>query len=49
MQVSPYDCMGCGVCLTACPAQNALEMAPFESQKEQQPNFDNYAMNEKLL
>ena len=21
MQVSPYDCLGCGVCLTACPAK----------------------------
>ena len=21
MQVSPYDCLGCGVCLTACPAE----------------------------
>ena len=49
MQVSPYDCLGCGVCLTACPAKGALEMVPFESQKEQQPNFDNYAMNEALL
>ena len=49
MQVSPYDCLGCGVCLTACPAKGALEMVPFETQREQQPNFDNYAMNEKLL
>ena len=49
MQVSPYDCLGCGVCLTACPAKGALEMVPFETQKEQQPNFDNYAMDEKLL
>ena len=49
MQVSPYDCLGCGVCLTACPAQGALTMAPFASQLEQQPNFDNYAMNEELL
>ena len=24
-------------------------MVPFETQREQQPNFDNYAMNEKLL
>ena len=22
MQISPYDCLGCGVCLTACPANN---------------------------
>ena len=49
MQVSPYDCMGCGVCLTACPAKGALEMVPFETQKDQQPDFDNFAMNEALL
>ena len=51
MQVSPYDCMGCGVCLTACPAKDkgALVMVPFEDQKEQQSNFDTYAMDEKLL
>ena len=49
MQVSPYDCMGCGVCLTACPAMGALEMVPFEEEKAQQSNFDNYAMDEKLL
>lgn len=49
MQVSPYDCLGCGVCLTACPAENALEMVSFETQREQQANFDGYAMNEDLL
>ena len=49
MQVSPYDCLGCGVCLTACPAQGALEMVPFETQKAEQSNFDNFAMNEALL
>ena len=49
IQVSPYDCLGCGVCLTACPVQGALEMAPFESQKDQQANFDAYAINEDLL
>lgn len=49
MQVSPYDCMGCGVCLTACPAEGALTMVSFASQTEQQPNFDRYAMNEALL
>lgn len=49
MQVSPYDCLGCGVCLTVCPAEGALRMAPFESQKEQQTNFDRYAMDEALL
>nr|WP_325259675.1 pyruvate:ferredoxin (flavodoxin) oxidoreductase [uncultured Oscillibacter sp.] len=49
MQVSPYDCLGCGVCLTACPAEGALEMVPFETQKEQQANFDRFAMDETLL
>ena len=49
MQVSPYDCLGCGVCLTACPAQGALEMAPFEEQRDQQANFDRFAMNEDCL
>ena len=49
MQVSPYDCLGCGVCLTACPAKGALTMVSFASQTEQQENFDHYAMNEALL
>lgn len=49
MQISPYDCLGCGVCLTACPAKGALTMVPFESMKDQQENFDNFAMNEALL
>lgn len=49
MQVSPYDCLGCGVCLTACPAEGALTMVPMEDEADQQPNFDRYAMNESLL
>jgi len=50
MQVSPYDCLGCGVCLTACPAKNpALVMAPFEEMKPEQENFDKVAMNEAYL
>jgi pyruvate-ferredoxin/flavodoxin oxidoreductase len=33
MQVSPYDCMGCGNCVDVCPAPNkALEMRPIEEQ-----------------
>ena len=55
MQVSPYDCLGCGVCLTACPANSsdktadALVMTPFEEMKPEQVNFDEVAMNDKYL
>ena len=49
MQVSPYDCLGCGVCLTTCPAKGALTMAPFEEMKAEQPLFDQVAMDEKYL
>ena len=55
MQVSPYDCLGCGVCLTACPANqsdksaDALVMTPFEEMREEQELFDGVAMNEKYL
>ena len=32
MQVSPLDCMGCGVCANVCPAkEKAIEMKPFEA------------------
>ena len=49
IQVSPYDCLGCKVCLTACPSAGALEMVPFEDMKPEQENFDKVAMNEKYL
>ena len=49
MQISPYDCLGCGVCLTACPVEGALTMKPFEEMKEEQHNFDAVAMNERYL
>lgn len=49
MQISPYDCLGCGVCLTACPVQGALVMTPFEEIKSEQKNFDEIAMNEIYL
>ena len=39
MAVSPLDCMGCGVCISQC-APGAIEMAPLESQTEQQEVFD---------
>ena len=41
MSVSPLDCMGCGVCVSVCPAKTkALVMKPQESQAEQQEVFD---------
>ncbi|HIX90718.1 MAG TPA: pyruvate:ferredoxin (flavodoxin) oxidoreductase [Candidatus Agathobaculum pullicola] len=49
IQISPYDCLGCGVCLTACPVQGALTMTPFEEMKKEQNNFDSVAMNERYL
>ena len=55
MQISPYDCLGCGVCLTACPANqneklaDALVMTPFEEMKAEQPLFDEVAMNDAYL
>ena len=49
MQISPYDCLGCGVCLTACPAKGALTMTPFDDMKLEQENFDKVAMNEAYL
>ena len=49
MQISPYDCLGCGVCLTACPAKGALTMTPFDEMKSEQENFDKVAMNEAYL
>ena len=39
MAVSPLDCMGCGVCIGACPA-DALTMVDTESQLPQQEVFD---------
>ena len=39
--VSPLDCMGCGVCVSVCPAkEKALVMKPQESQSAQQEVFD---------
>ncbi len=55
MQVSPYDCLGCGVCLTVClvnmqqKAKPALEMTAFEDMKDEQKLFDDIAMNENYL
>lgn len=49
MQVSPCDCLSCGVCLTACPVEGALTMKPFEEMKAEQPLFDQIAMDDKYL
>ena len=40
MQVSPYDCLGCGSCAKICLAKDsALEMVPFDTQKEERANW----------
>ena len=49
LQISPYDCLGCKVCLGACPVEGALTMTPFEEMTREQENFDQVAMNEKYL
>lgn len=41
--VSPMDCMGCTLCVKACPTKpdkRALEMAPIATQMEEQKVFD---------
>ena len=46
MSVSPLDCMGCTLCVKACPVNNnpklgnALEMKPIATQLDQQPAYD---------
>ncbi|MBE7060954.1 MAG: pyruvate:ferredoxin (flavodoxin) oxidoreductase [Clostridiales bacterium] len=47
MQVSPLDCMGCGVCADICPAkEKALTMVPFGSVVEEEKV--NYEYSETL-
>ena len=47
MQVSPLDCMGCGVCADICPAkEKALTMVPFGSIVEEEKV--NYEYSESL-
>ena len=43
MAISPLDCMGCGVCIGACPV-NALSMVAQEGELTQQDVFD-YCMD----
>ena len=44
IQVDPLDCLGCGVCVNACPAkEKALEMSSLESQMPEAENWE-YAM-----
>ncbi len=47
MSVSPLDCMGCGECITVCPAadKGAIKMVPQESQAAEQPVFDYLVAN----
>ncbi len=43
MAISPLDCMGCTLCVKACPTKEgkrALEMVGQETQLDQQPVFD---------
>ncbi len=45
IQVSPLDCLGCGVCAQVCPSKTkALTMTPFEETEKEASNWD-YAMS----
>ncbi len=45
MAISPLDCMGCGVCVGACPEKvQAIKMVPQETQLDQQDVF-NYCVS----
>lgn len=44
IQADPLDCLGCGVCIHACPSkEKALSMAPLESQTGEMSNWE-YAL-----
>ena len=41
IQVSPLDCLGCGVCVDVCPTKTkSLEMTPIASQLDQADNWE---------
>ncbi len=41
IQVSPLDCLGCGVCTDVCPTKTkSLTLKPIESQEAQIPNWE---------
>ena len=45
IQVSPLDCLGCGVCAQVCPDKvQALTMKPFDEVETEAPNWD-FAMS----
>lgn len=45
MSVSPLDCMGCGECITVCPAEGAIKMVPQGTQADEQSVFDYLVAN----
>ena len=46
IQVSPYDCTGCGSCVNVCPAKTkALKMAPLAEVEKVENNNWNFAMD----
>ena len=45
MSVSPLDCMGCGECITVCPAEGAIKMVPQAEEADEQPVFDYLVAN----
>ncbi len=41
LQISPMDCMGCGVCVEICPSkEKAITMQPFGTQVQEAANWD---------
>ncbi|MEG0830266.1 MAG: pyruvate:ferredoxin (flavodoxin) oxidoreductase [Anaerovoracaceae bacterium] len=41
MQISPFDCLGCGNCADICPSkEKALTMIPFKGESDQEANWE---------